>query len=123
MAEELASYPSGLPPLVLFDGYSEQPRVPMVAYPVDSGRPIIRPRTSVRMHDVSCGIDCTYEQTQLFEDWFWYTLGRGVKRFNFMHPRREHNVKAGFSDPANPYQIAPNGPGYFKITMTLLLYL
>lgn len=114
-------WPPSLPQDPLFNSYSETVRMPKVVFESDSGAPIERPKTSLRMSEVRCSMDMTSEQLRAFEDFVFYDLAKATRAFFINHPRLAEQVKVRLVGE-EPYSFKPMMQGYWEVSLVFTVY-
>lgn len=110
-----AIWPSSLPEFVLSDGYGEQPRMPNVEFPTDTGAPIERPKGTVKLTDITASMIMSDEQFATFEDFVFTDIAQATADFMVTHPRRRVQVRVRIKGRP-PYQIAEYCPGFWRVS-------
>lgn len=113
-------WPDSLPRYPLRAGYGERSAMRVVTFEADSGPPIERPRSTLRLSSVTFGFVMTSDQVRIFEDWVADDLGSGTLPFLMEHPRRQEQVKMRMTgDPR--YEIEPSGALEWTVTFSAMV--
>lgn len=115
-----ATWPGSLPKAPLWGSYMESPRRPRVVFESDAGPPIERPRSSLRMTDISFALLLTDAQMGTLEDFVQSDIAGGTLPFLFEHPRTLNQATVRLIEEP-PYQTELYAPGYWRATFRMLV--
>ena len=99
-------WPATLPALPLSGGYAEGFGESFHRQQMDDGPPQTRPKISVPTRPITLPYRLKNSaQLDIFEDFYYNTLGSGSLAFDYAHPRKGTVMRFGFvsaPDPATP---------------------
>lgn len=101
------TWPAALPQFALEQGYSEKLPDQVLETSMDSGPPKARRRFTTNTRPFGMVLEMDAEQSEIFEQFFFQTLGAGVKKFDWVHPRTR--VAATFRFRRPPPQASVQG--------------
>jgi hypothetical protein len=120
MASVVILWPGNFPTVPLLEGYTETLSTPKVTFGPDSGPPIQRPKTTLRMSNIVCSYGVTESQLSAWEQFVFYDINHATAAFQMPHPRKGKQVKAKIVGE-EPYALSKMTPSLWKVTLTLLV--
>lgn len=113
----MATWPSTLPQLVLFDGYQESQDDIVIRSTVDVGPPKLRARYTVAPQMFNISLLLTAAQKATLKTFFSSTLTFGVLPFDWAHPDLRSAIELSFRGVPPVY--TPDGSRYWRVAFTL----
>jgi len=94
-----ATWPNGLPQILLKDGYGEKPGENTIETPVDSGPAKSRRRGTARVRHITASLLLTASERSTFETFHDSTLADGSLPFDWVHPLTQAAATFMFRKP------------------------
>lgn len=115
------SFPGSLQDKMNSSGFGLQFGEVAITSDNEIGPPKKRARFTDPIDTYTCSIDCDFSDYITIKNFYFTTLGGGVKKFNYNHPFTGELLEFGFVDPPS---MSPLGSGgtKFRVSMSWRQY-
>lgn len=114
------AFPSWIPAPAMQDSYQEQPESNQAAFQPDTGKPILRRRTSISTDLITFVSQLTSLEFEQVKNFYRYTIKDGTLQFTMPHPRTGSSAVWAWV-PGSPPKVNQTYGLTFEIVFTLRL--